>query len=275
MLSEFKNRLLLSPSEKKDYDEFCQKIKNDPEFKNKKVSVKNWKEINIRYNDCVKTIQEELDKSKKDDYNMKPSIKKMIEDKITKFKDVAKNMTTSITIEELISKSKNDVNFAEGMDLLINNDIVKLDKIVTGVNQADATRLSKEIHKASHRTWFSQKLSELRYTFSSQKAIDARERRRTIKALRKGAIRGLKESDPEIKSTVEKTSEVQTPQQLIVVTGSEIQGLINKDGSIIEWLRLIGEFAVSFVKIAIDILGWALKIIISIVISITLFFFFH
>jgi hypothetical protein len=82
------------------------------------------------------------------------------------------------------------------MDLLINNDIVKLDKIVTGVNQADATRLSKEIHKASHRTWFSQKLSELRYTFSSQKAIDARERRRTIKALRKGAIRGLKESDP-------------------------------------------------------------------------------
>ena len=83
------------------------------------------------------------------------------------------------------------------------------------------------------------------------------------------------ESDPEIKSTIEKTSEVQTPQQLIVVTGSEIQGLINKDGSIIEWLRLIGEFAVSFIKIAIDILGWALKIIISIVISIALFLFFH
>ena len=83
------------------------------------------------------------------------------------------------------------------------------------------------------------------------------------------------ESDPQIKSTIEKTAEVQTPQQLIVVAGSEIQGLINKDGSWIEWLRLIGEFTVSFIKIAIDILGWALKIIISIVISIALYCFFH
>ena len=83
------------------------------------------------------------------------------------------------------------------------------------------------------------------------------------------------ESDPQIKSTIEKTADAQTPQQLIVITGSEIQGLINKDGSWIEWLRLIGEFAVSFIKIAIDILGWALKIIISIIISIALYCFFN
>lgn len=191
-LSEFKARLSLKGSEKEEFDRFCKEVKNNPEFANKKVTVTDWKKMKNSYDSIMKEIEHEIEVSKRTEEECKPNILKALEEKVAGFGKGAKNMAITITMGQLIARSKYDRNFAELLE-------TSLDLTDGAVNQITKDMDEKDVKKFKRKIRWNASTCKLRrlqvYMQSRRLTIEEqaqKEIKEQTKAFRNSIIKGSK-----------------------------------------------------------------------------------
>lgn len=152
--------LQLKPDEKEAYNAFVKKCKEDPEFANKKITVKDWKLIDGKYDQLINEIQSEIEKIKRSEEELKPSIKKSLEEKFRSLGTFANKATKTVVMEQLISRSRYNSEFAKEVEFM--NDIGILDLLKKDLDPKDQKKYNKQIKRINSASWLVRLLAGVR-----------------------------------------------------------------------------------------------------------------
>lgn len=152
----------LSGDEKNQYKDFLSECNNNPEFANKKVTVKNWKDIDREYNSLINEIQKDIEQVKRTEEEMKPSILKTIDNRIASFGRFGKKAMISITLDQLINRAKYDETVARQLQEAIDNDFGLLDALTKDLSKKEIRRDKRKIRMINSRCGLIRRLAGVR-----------------------------------------------------------------------------------------------------------------
>lgn len=146
IIQNFLAKRRMSPEQRAEYEKFCQEIRSNPEFANKKVSVMDWQAIKKEYNRVIKDIEKQIDYVKRTEEECKPNIMKTLESRVSTLGDTARKATVQIKLDQLVNRAKWDPNFAKDLDIALDGDSRILDALTKGMNKRDINKAKKAIH---------------------------------------------------------------------------------------------------------------------------------
>lgn len=184
MLRDFVDRLKLKGDEKDEFEKFCEEMKNNPEFKNKKITVRDWRKIEKDYNSIVKDIEREIENVKRTNEATKPNIMKHLEERVEGFAPAAKAAAVQVVLGQLEQRAKWDQEFAKKMDFGLKNDFGALNSFLERtVGEKDAQAFKKKSEAYASEVSLRRLLVNLRQHFMSvekQARIEEKEQKRAL-----------------------------------------------------------------------------------------------
>ena len=146
-LTTFFQTRYMDADEKKRYLEFKQMVKNDPELKNKKVTVIDFREYEKAYDAALKAIEEEAKKENPTEEAMK----KIMDELTDTIKHIAERAALSVTMDTAIEIADKNTMCAKGINLALQHENVLLNEIRKELGDARAYKFEKKIDKLSKK----------------------------------------------------------------------------------------------------------------------------
>lgn len=133
----------LSKSKKEEYNRFCKFVEQNPEIKQKKISVKDWQRIYREYDIIEKNIVTMMNDDKVDADGLTLKTHELFNN----FNDLLNSGSAVITVETAMTLAKKSPEMARLMQetLLKNQDVVK--NIESQLGQKEVTRLQNKVNK--------------------------------------------------------------------------------------------------------------------------------
>ena len=187
------DRLKLSGDEKKEYEAFLQEVKSNPEFKNKKVSVHDWRQIRKSYDQVVKELTTEIERVARTNEELKPNFVQTMEAKLKNLAEAGKGAVVAVTLGQLAEQCRNDEDRANAVYRMLNSDLLGLDQFAKQFGVEDIyNKTKKEIkgyQSGLHIRRILAKLRTIGMDLDKQCEYEMRHaRKRAMKDVRKTAM---------------------------------------------------------------------------------------
>lgn len=115
IIKDFLDYIRLSSSEKDEFKKFEEECKNNPEFANKKITVKNWKLIEASYDAAIEATKKEIKYITQKEEEARPSVMKKINENLGKAAGVAKDAVVEMTIQKALSEASRSPEVARNL----------------------------------------------------------------------------------------------------------------------------------------------------------------
>lgn len=183
-LRDFIDRIKLKGSEKDEFEKFCEEMKNNPEFKNKKITVRDWRRIEKQYNSIVKDIEREIENVQRTNEASKPKIMDHLEKQVAGFTGFAKATAVQVIIGQLEQRSKWDEEFARKLDFGLKADMGAVDNFLKKtIGEKDTQAFKKKTEAYASEMSLRRLLVNLRQKYMSvekQARIEEKEQKKAI-----------------------------------------------------------------------------------------------
>ena len=153
IIKDFIDYIKLSSSEKDQFKQFEEECKNNPEFANKKITVKNWKAIEDAYDKAIGIAESEIKDMTRRKDEARPNVLNYFKTAAEKAAGIAKDAAVEVTVQKALSMAKESPKLArqlyEEMDK--ENSITRQIEAQLGEKQYKKTKrelkhLSSKIH---------------------------------------------------------------------------------------------------------------------------------
>lgn len=181
------NYLKLKPDEKDAYNAFVKKCKEDPAFANKKITVKDFQAIDKQYDELIREVEAEIEKVKRSDEAMKPTIMKSLENKLRQIGNFADKATRTVVAEQLINRAKYNEGFAQELGFM--NDVGVLDLLTKGLDPKDQKKYNKQVQRINSTSRLVRFLAGVRGQKADLHKQAAFEEKKMMQALGKSALK--------------------------------------------------------------------------------------
>ena len=115
IIKDFLDYIRLSSSEKDEFKKFEEECKNNPEFANKKITVKNWKLIEASYDAAIEATKKEIKYISQKEEEARPSVMKKINENLGKAAGIAKDAFVEMTIQKALTEASRSPEVARNL----------------------------------------------------------------------------------------------------------------------------------------------------------------
>ena len=143
---------LLSAKKKEEYKRFLEFAEQNPEIKNKKITVKDWQRITREYDKVEKNIVKMMN----DDMVDANGLNMKARDMINNLTDLTNSATAAVTVDICMVRARKSPEMAQMVQTALNNCDSALDNIEKQLGSREVTKLQKNVAKltkesAAHR----------------------------------------------------------------------------------------------------------------------------
>ena len=143
------DRCTMSGDERDAFDAFRQAMKDDPSLKNKKVTVRDFREINKKYDELLKEVEDNIRIVKKDESHPLDALVAKVTDTL---KGAATSASVIIAADAAIKIADSNVNAAKMLKNLLKSDIGVMDGLSKALGKRGANAFKKDIDAAAKNT---------------------------------------------------------------------------------------------------------------------------
>ena len=162
-VGDFIEKRKLSVDERAAYEAFKEAAKKDPSLKNKKITVRNFKEIEAEYQKVLKELEEEEKKAA----SGKVGDSKVLAEKVANFgKTAAKAPVTAVTAETAVRLAATSRELSKVMYNKLKNDEKLYQQLVDGIGEKEAKKLQKDLRSLSYGISIKRLKMKLNHTYS-------------------------------------------------------------------------------------------------------------
>ena len=166
-ISDFIARITMGDDERNRLKEFERKLAEDPKLKNKKVSVKDFRKINARYDELLNKVESEIRAVKADENH---SINDTVREVAEFTKNTVNAATTIVAADTALKMADSNIEMAKKLSAMLNNDKAIMANLSKQLGEKDATKFKKEIDAASKNTFLHKvKVKLFRHKYDSLK----------------------------------------------------------------------------------------------------------
>ena len=148
--------LTLNGEGKSNYEKFVKECKNNPEFANKKITVRDWKKMNELLDKAEKDMEKSVYAEVKSKKESQPSIIKHIMDKFNlnadKAAQIGRDITVELTIGEALEQAKKSRDAAIKLKRAVDIDSSILNSLEKEIGQEEAKKVKKQLKHLSSKS---------------------------------------------------------------------------------------------------------------------------
>ena len=145
-IGNFISRLTLSKDQRAMYDELVQKCKNDPELKDKRITVKDWKAISTEYNKVMSRAENEI---KRNAAGQRADMDGAINDLENYIKGLGKGVYTSVSMELALNQASSSIEFAREIQHKLKHDKKYMQELKDAVGASEVRKFKRDINRLS------------------------------------------------------------------------------------------------------------------------------
>ena len=145
-ISNFIQRLTLPKDQKAMYDEFVRKCKEDPELRDKRITVKDWKAIQNDYNKVMTRAENEL---KRNAAGQRADMDGAIKDLENYIKGLGKGVYTAVSMEVALNRASSSIEFAREIQSKLKHDKKYMQDLKDSVGTIEAYKFKRDINRLS------------------------------------------------------------------------------------------------------------------------------
>lgn len=151
IIKDFVDYVKLSSSEKDQFKKFEEECKNNPEFANKKITVKNWKAIESAYNEAIGIAEKEIKEMSRRKDEARPNVLKYFKTSAEKAAGIAKDATIEITVQKAISIAKDSPKVAKQLYDVMDSDNAFTQQLEAELGEKQYKKTKKELKHLSSK----------------------------------------------------------------------------------------------------------------------------
>ena len=190
----------MSSDERSQYEQFCQEVKNNPEFAGKKVTVTDWQSMEKNYKAVVKDIENQIEVVKRTEEECKPNILSSLEGRVSELAGTARKASVQIKLDQLVNRAKWDQNFAQDLQVALDMDSRALDTLTKGMSKRDVNKAKRAIRAYSSQISLRRLIMKARQSMMSAEKQAEKERLDAMKTFQKSLFKSKKYLSSEDKS---------------------------------------------------------------------------
>lgn len=168
MIQDFIARLTMKGDEKAQFDAFRRQMNSDPELKNKKITVKDYRELNKEYDKMIAEIE-------KAEREVRANEKKPIDELIQKGENFLKttgvSATTIISADVAIRAAESNVTVAKALSTMLKTDKGAMEHLSKELGDKQMHEFESRVDKAAKNSMLTRlKLKILRRRYSDMQS---------------------------------------------------------------------------------------------------------
>ena len=146
-IRDFIDKRKLSADERAAYEQFKEAMKKDPSLKDKKITVRDFKELDREYNSLLKEIEAEERKAAAG----KVGDAKVLGDKVAQFaKNAGKGAVTAVSAETALRLAATSTDVAKLMYNKLEKDEAAYQKLVDEIGEKQAKKVKKDLKSLTY-----------------------------------------------------------------------------------------------------------------------------
>lgn len=161
-IQEFIYKLTMSGEEREAFENFKQLLQQDPGLRNKKISVLDFKKLNVVYDKMIQDIDNAIN-------NLKNDASYSIEDIMKQATDFIKGnisaATSIVTTEVAVKMANSNLEIAKNIKNMLDNEKDTMESLTKSLGKKDAKKFKNQIDAAAKNT----KLHQLKVLVCRQK----------------------------------------------------------------------------------------------------------
>lgn len=178
----------LKKDDKKLYDEFLKKCREDPALANKKVTVKDWKAIQAKFDEVRAEIEKEMKKEKLSEEEAKPRIIKALQEKIESCGSFASKAVIKVAADQLVTRARFDKELAGNLQNFVDNDMFVLNKMEQELGKHEVRKMKRRLKRINNGCTFMNLKAKL---FKKELDVKAQAKKEEEALIRSLALSGL------------------------------------------------------------------------------------
>ena len=142
-------------SEINEYKQFCAELKKNPELKNKKVTLRDYRTVIAEYDKTLSKFEADYKAMKDEEVENRPSFVRDVNEAVQKTKEKAGRMATvagsAFTVEAALEYARQNQKNAAKIQTIINWDFLVLEQLEKELGKKEVRKFKKKIRKLSSR----------------------------------------------------------------------------------------------------------------------------
>lgn len=151
MIRDFTDFLHLTVNEKDEFKKFEEECRQNPEFANKKITVRDWRAIQNAYSGVINEVEKEIKDISRKEEEARPSFFSAITHKLDQAKGVAKDTAVEMTIAKVLDMCKHSPEFADVVNKGIEFDTNVLGTLEKEIGEARVKGYQKKLKHLSSK----------------------------------------------------------------------------------------------------------------------------